>query len=143
MFGSAKKVSLDVMRECNNFDCNCYTMQGYYIKQKNGKNVSDMFVCEYCYKHKYKQESKIVKAFVNGFNAVLKVASVFLCLVMIFLSGICLMGYSGVKSVEEIKIREIEVAQVRSIELDTEKIKTKALKIKDRIERVVMHGEYD
>lgn len=140
---SVKKLKLDVMRECNNIDCGCYTMRGYEIKKKTRKLASDIFVCEDCYKHKYKQESKFLKSFVKGFNAVLRVAPALLCLVMLFLSGVCLMGYSGVKSMEEIRLREIEVAQVRSLELDTEQVKTKVLKVIDRIERVVMHGEYD
>ena len=55
----AKKVSLDVMRECRGNNCSCFTDKGYYIQYQNGNVDSLLFVCEDCYNNFYKSKCSI------------------------------------------------------------------------------------
>lgn len=55
----AKKVSLDIMRECCEHSCSCFTKNGYYIQYRNGNVDSMLFVCEDCYNAYYKSKCVI------------------------------------------------------------------------------------
>lgn len=56
---TAKKVFLDVMRECRGNNCSCFTDKGYYIQYQNGNVDSMLFVCEDCYNAYYKSKCTI------------------------------------------------------------------------------------
>ncbi len=49
----AKKVTLDLMRECNGRNCGVHTRSGYYIHYKNSNVDSILFVCEDCFAGQY------------------------------------------------------------------------------------------
>ena len=55
----AKKVSLDIMRECQGDNCSCFTDKGYYIHYQSGNVDSMLFVCEECYNAYYKSKCTI------------------------------------------------------------------------------------
>lgn len=56
---TAKKVSLDVMRECQEINCSCFTNKGYFIQCKNTHSDSMIFVCEECFNTYYKSKATI------------------------------------------------------------------------------------
>lgn len=49
----AKKVSLDIMRECRGDNCSCFTDKGYFIQYRKGNVDSILFICEDCYNAHY------------------------------------------------------------------------------------------
>lgn len=55
----AKKVSLDIMRECRQSNCPRFTDKGYYIHYQNDTVDSILFVCEECYNACYKSKCTI------------------------------------------------------------------------------------
>lgn len=55
----AKKVSLDVMRECQIRSCSCFTSQGYYIQYHKSNIDSMIFVCEECFNRQFKAQSSL------------------------------------------------------------------------------------
>lgn len=55
----AKKVTLDLMRECNRRGCGVYTRAGYYIHYKNSNVDSILFVCEDCFAGQYRSKCSL------------------------------------------------------------------------------------